>query len=541
MKTCSNYNRMGTWAALCMTALVLAGTQRADGQNFGATVAVGNFNGVREQTYSTDEIAVGNSSEGNGYIYVYVKNSSGNWVVYRRGADSFGGSVSGYASFGSSFAVGDFNGDGKMDLAIGCPYENVDGLSYAGAVYILYGANNGSGQWPFGSYRRITADDAYSYPISGAQTYGFFGASLAAGDFNGDGKADLAVGAPGTTTAGILYAGAVYVFHSVAATGSLGVYEYTYYPGGPYGPNVGTAGQSKAFGTTLTAGNFNGKYNGTFGAGGQQGTAVKDLAVGTPYDTVGTLADAGSVTVIYGGSAYLNDSSAPAPQFWTENNTGGTAKAYEYFGYSVLGGSFSRNVNLWYDWLAIGIPLATVNGQTSSGEVRVLKGSGSGLTASGSQLYYPGATVAGIVFASGVAPQAYAEFGFALASGDVFNEVNGLCQGSGCEPQELIIGEPYRTAFAFPYNGSIYVVEGWPVTGLTPKHNEVITPFFGGSAYFGSALASGQVGLWSGQDINQAANAQDIIVGAPGFNQWDIYFGDRTFVDTTHPYIRNYY
>ena len=181
-----------------LAALGLTGIQRADGQNFGGAVAVGNFNGASEQYVSTDEIAVGNSFEGNGYIYVYVKNSSGNWVVFRKGADSFGGVVSGSAGFGSSFAVGDFNGDGKMDLAIGCPYENVDGKSYAGAVYILYGANNGSGQWPFGSYRRITADDAYYYPITGAQTYGFFGASLAAGDFNGDGKADLAVGAPAT-------------------------------------------------------------------------------------------------------------------------------------------------------------------------------------------------------------------------------------------------------------------------------------------------------------------------------------------------------
>jgi hypothetical protein len=55
------------------------------------------------------------------------------------------------------------------------------------------------------------------------------------------------------------------------------------------------------------------------------------------------------------------------------------------------------------------------------------------------------------------------------------------------------------------------------------------------------------VGLWSGQNINQAPNAWDIIAGAPGNTagnnpwQWNIFFGDQNDVDTTHPYYRNYY
>jgi len=542
MKTCSKYNRMGIWTAWCMSFLVVAGIQRVDGSsNFGASVAVGNFNGVSEQTYSTDEIVVGNSYEGNGFIYVYVKDSSGNWVVFRKAADSFGGTTNGFGGFGYSFAVGDFNGDGKVDLAVGCPNETVDGQGNAGAVYILYGANNGSGQWPFGSYRRITADDAFSVPISGPQPNAAFGASLAAGDFNGDGVADLAVGAPNTPTS-VTFAGAVYVFHRLTPTGSLGVAEYTYYPGGPYGPNVGTAGVGYNFGLTLAAGNFNGIYHGTFTNGGHGGTADMDLAVGTPYDKVNSVANAGSVTVMYGGLDHLNDSFAQAPQLWTENNTGGTAKANELFGSSIVGGSFSRNINLWYDWLAIGIPNATVNNLAHAGEVRVLKGSSSGLTGSGSQLYYPGATVAGHVFASGVAPQANGYFGTALAAGDVFNEANGMCQGSGCEPQELIIGEPNRNVSPWLNSGSIYIVDGQAITGLNPVYNEPI-PYnhTGNNIYFGQALASGQVGLYTNQDITVAPNAHDIIVGAPGINQWNIYYGDRTTVNGTVPYTRNYY
>ena len=220
MKTYLKNHSMRAAAALFMAALGLTGIQRADGQNYGGTVAVGNFNGASEQTYSSDEIVAGYASEGNGFIYVYVKNSSGNWVVFRKGANSFGGTTNGAGGFGMSFAVGDFNGDGKKDLAVGCPNETVDGQIDAGAVYILYGANNGSGQWPFGSYRRITADDAYSYPISGPQSYAAFGQSLAAGDFNGDGVADLAVGAPNTPTS-VAVGGAVYVFHQLTPTGSI--------------------------------------------------------------------------------------------------------------------------------------------------------------------------------------------------------------------------------------------------------------------------------------------------------------------------------
>src|SRR5262249_33403283 len=86
---------------------------------------------------------------------------------------------------------GDFNGDGFADLAVGSSLEKVGSVSRAGAVHVLYGSANG-----------ITTDGATRLTqehlgISGPhQTDSLFGAALAAGDFNGDGFADLAVGAP---------------------------------------------------------------------------------------------------------------------------------------------------------------------------------------------------------------------------------------------------------------------------------------------------------------------------------------------------------
>ena len=44
--------------------------------------------------------------------------------------------------FGKVLAAGDFNGDGRKDLAIGTPGESVNGTINAGAVSVLYGATS---------------------------------------------------------------------------------------------------------------------------------------------------------------------------------------------------------------------------------------------------------------------------------------------------------------------------------------------------------------------------------------------------------------
>lgn len=88
------------------------------------------------------------------------------------------GSVSAGALFGHALAAGDFDGDGFDDLAIGAPGEDVSGHDHAGAVFVLRGSASGL--------------------LEGAAHKGdWFGHALAAGDFDGDGEHDLAIGAPG--------------------------------------------------------------------------------------------------------------------------------------------------------------------------------------------------------------------------------------------------------------------------------------------------------------------------------------------------------
>jgi hypothetical protein len=88
--------------------------------------------------------------------------------------------------FGSALAAGDFNGNGKADLAVGMPGENFGGATDAGIVVVLYGSTNGllPASWERLGQQRVGGLDE-----SGDQ----FGLALAAGDFDNDGKDDLAV------------------------------------------------------------------------------------------------------------------------------------------------------------------------------------------------------------------------------------------------------------------------------------------------------------------------------------------------------------
>jgi hypothetical protein len=113
----------------------------------------------------------------------------------------------------SSVVAGDFNGDGKLDLAVAN-----DGDLSAGAppttVSVLLGKGDG------------TFQPATSFSVAG---YGAF--SIAIGDFNGDGKADLAVANIGSPNAG----------KSASLSVLLGRGDGTFQPAFSYPANPGSS------------------------------------------------------------------------------------------------------------------------------------------------------------------------------------------------------------------------------------------------------------------------------------------------------------
>ncbi|MEO3787981.1 FG-GAP and VCBS repeat-containing protein [Actinocorallia sp. B10E7] len=103
--------------------------------------------------------------------------------------------------FGSALAVADFDADGRDDLAVGVPGEALThkDLGFGeGAVHVLYGPSFKEEGPMWNRLTKGLAGDVHRYDR--------FGAALAAGDLNGDRVPDLAIGVPG--------AGAVQVLHA---------------------------------------------------------------------------------------------------------------------------------------------------------------------------------------------------------------------------------------------------------------------------------------------------------------------------------------
>jgi hypothetical protein len=113
-------------------------------------------------------------------------------------------------AFGAALAKGDFNGDMRFDVAVGVPGEAVGSDAQAGAINVLYGSPGG-----------LTGAGSQLFTQHNPEPVDLFGASLATGDFDGDGFFDLAVGAPIERIGSQQSAGAVSVFYASGGPGGV--------------------------------------------------------------------------------------------------------------------------------------------------------------------------------------------------------------------------------------------------------------------------------------------------------------------------------
>jgi hypothetical protein len=182
--------------------------------NFGSSLAAGDFD---NDGYA--DLAIGSPNEDHaggltdaGMVHVmYGWNGFGfdpaRHQVWHQDSAWIEGAAESYDYYGSALTAGDFNGDGRDDLAIGVPGEAVGNLYSAGAVNLLYGTAAGLA---------LNGDRIYHQDVANvagvAQSYDYFGSTLAAGDTNNDGYADLAVGSPWDNDGGVANSGLVHVF-----------------------------------------------------------------------------------------------------------------------------------------------------------------------------------------------------------------------------------------------------------------------------------------------------------------------------------------
>ncbi|MGW6062647.1 FG-GAP repeat protein [Streptomyces sp. NPDC055189] len=332
----------------------IPGTPEA-GDRFGSSVAPVDLNGD-----GTFELVVGASGES--LTSEQARNEGTITVLDGSGWNVKGTTVargtSEWSSIGDTIATGDYDGDGDIDLAYGESGEEHGSLRFRPGPLTAdpvttttlrrYGMGGRTSDLATGDFDGDGRDDLAT-TWRGMEEYGTFitrwddqakpaqwwsngdhGTALAAEDFDQDGTDDLAVGfvqpnfEADHTYCEDLVGGTVLVLHG-SKTAEFGAKHQCINQSSP--EVGGTAEPGDDFGAALSAGDLN-------------GDSRPELVVGVPGEDVGTVKDAGGyVTMngtehgLYGGLA--RSQSTP--------NMPGTAEAGDRFGAKVAVGDYNRD------------------------------------------------------------------------------------------------------------------------------------------------------------------------------------------------------
>ncbi|MEO7432360.1 MAG: FG-GAP repeat protein [Dokdonella sp.] len=276
----------------------LGGEPQPDEQ-FGFSLAAADFNGD-----TVDDLAIGipgatcaGAAAAGGVVVLRGNDNEGGLAGV--GATSWNQATSGVTDtceagdrFGYALAAGDFDrtplGESrKFDLAIGVPFEAIDGVSGAGAVAVLHGTDAGlnaaGSTW--------LHEDLFP---GGALRPALLGTSLKAVHFGSvpSSSDDLVIGLPFGANGGAAFAGALWIVpYGTNALDALKAQRWLL--AGPLA--AAPAQEGDGFGASITSGDYN-------------GDGELDLAIGVPGHQVGAADGAGAVQVIYQSDFLFVDS-----------------------------------------------------------------------------------------------------------------------------------------------------------------------------------------------------------------------------------------
>ena len=156
------------------TALTLVGPDITS--SFGAAVGAGDVDG---DGYADVIVGAPDANAGAGAVHVYL---GGPTMLARKPSTTIAGPDVAFGGFGSVVAMaGDVNGDGFADVLVGAP----ESISKSGRAYLFLGGSSGLPLLPNARFDGATAGDSLGASVAGV------------GDLDGDGFADIAIGSPG--------------------------------------------------------------------------------------------------------------------------------------------------------------------------------------------------------------------------------------------------------------------------------------------------------------------------------------------------------
>ncbi|MEO7796053.1 MAG: FG-GAP repeat protein [Thermoanaerobaculia bacterium] len=273
---------------------ILGGAEEHD--HLGAAVATADFDGD-----SFDDLAIGVPGEdGKGIVQIVFGGAGGldlpNNVLYFQ--HHTGGLDEAGDQFGQTLAAGDLDGDGFDDLTVGAPFEDeTSGFPDApdtGAISVMFGSAAGINLARSEYLQQSDIQGVGAVDQSGDR----FGFALAAGDLDGDGRADLAVGHPGEANGGA-DRGAVTLL--MGGPGGVLTRFGDLFAGADGYP--GEVQDSQDYGASAATGDFD-------------GDGFADLVIGSPYFNAYPLANVGAEVVLY-GSLFSNGFASGAIETWS--------------------------------------------------------------------------------------------------------------------------------------------------------------------------------------------------------------------------------